>query len=58
MIDDKPANVEAWIRYNEVHARKPGLGLLWDRPHNRGTILERVVSWDELYDRVYREYYP
>lgn len=59
-VDDKPANVEAWIRYNDAHAREPGRGLLWDRPHNRNIPidLDRVVSWDELYDRVYRAYYP
>jgi len=57
-VDDKPANITLWAEYNKGHARTPGLSLLWDRPHNRRENLDRVVSWDDLYNRVYREYYP
>ena len=58
-VDDKPKNVSEWVGYNQAHAFKTGIGLLWDRPHNRSALgLERVVSWEELYSRVYREYYP
>lgn len=55
-VDDKPQNVSDWINYNTAHALEPGLGLLWDRPHNRNSSLNRVRSWEELYDQVYREY--
>lgn len=57
-VDDKPKNVTEWSAYNEKHARIPGTGLLWDRPHNRHDVVcDRVHSWNELFARVYRQDY-
>jgi 5'(3')-deoxyribonucleotidase len=43
-IDDKPDHIHKWLRY------MPGRGhaLLWDRPHNASSTLDRVSSWEEV----------
>ncbi len=51
-VDDRATNVVEWIKYNHEHSKRPGLGMLWDRPHNKGAPLERVHSWEELYEKV------
>lgn len=55
-VDDKPKNVLEWTQYNRVHTLHNGLGLLWDRPHNRDARLPRVHTWDELHDLVVQEW--
>lgn len=51
-VDDKPKNVHEWIDYGDDN-RIGGIGLLWDRPHNRDEKeLRRVASWAELYGSV------
>ncbi len=57
-VDDKPKNVQEWRDYNATHCRMQGLGLLWDRPHNRNVTMARVHSWQELHDLVYRSFGP
>lgn len=53
-VDDKPANVEAWNAYGAENKMR-GVGILWDRPHNRSEAhLKRVVGWDNLVDFVKR----
>lgn len=49
-VDDKPDNVRLW------DAHRDGVALLWDAGHNRldGDDLIRVVSWEELHERVLR----
>lgn len=50
MVDDAPGNIAPWLASN------PGsVGLLWDRPYNRGPDaagMARVSSWDDVLARV------
>lgn len=50
LVDDKPANIEAWGKEH------PGsLGLLWDQPYNRSAqVGRRVCTWAEVLDAVRR----
>lgn len=55
-IDDKPANVRAWIDHG-IDNRMAGQGILWDRPHNRDdTECMRMKTWDGLYAYVREEW--
>jgi 5'(3')-deoxyribonucleotidase len=44
-VDDKPSHVIDWVKYMPG----AGVGLLWDRPHNRSSDIQtRVHSWEEV----------
>jgi 5'(3')-deoxyribonucleotidase len=51
-VDDKPKNIEEWNAYGAEN-KILGVGLLWDRPHNRDAVdLRRVCGWDALIEFV------
>jgi len=50
-VDDHPNHVRDWIYRG--HVSDPGIGLLWDTPHNRlDGGFQRVSSWNELTELV------
>jgi 5'(3')-deoxyribonucleotidase len=48
LIDDKIEHIANW-----ESAHPNGLGLLWDRPYNRGTAHTVVSDWETVYNVVH-----